>query len=284
MHWNVEQILWALVLAGHLILLIVLLGRDRSSRYPWFTALTAVSVVHLIADHVLHGKLTMIAFYWQSYTAILLEAILGILVLAEVARRIFASGKTGLIATARGWLGWTLVTLSVAIAAVWLWGPWPAWKALDQDPKQLPLLLLVLSAMKGQLLVALLTVQVGLLLGIFGKRFGFGWKSHPQQIALGLSTYSLAFLAVQATTDIIKHTVHLTSREQYEHIVRIFSNLDNGRFALWFLVLVWWIVWLWRDEPGDTELVGVPVPVLAGPPTLKAHAEIEPEASTGPEE
>jgi hypothetical protein len=286
MHWNMEQILWGLVLAGHLILLVVLLGRDRISRFPWFTAAIAVSAVHLIADHLLHGKLTTIAFYWQSYGAILLEAILGLLVLIELSRRVFSNCKSGLILNSKGWLGWTLVTGSISIGAVWLWGPWPTWQMLNQDPKQLPLLLVVLCAMKGQLFLALMTVEVGLLLRIFGKRFGSGWKSHAQQIMLGLSTYALGFLAVQATTDIIKHTVHLTSREQYEQIVRIFSNLDNGRFALWFLVLVWWIVWLWRDDFGKPAAIPAEeeAAVLAGPPPLETHAEINPEASPDAED
>jgi hypothetical protein len=278
MHLTVEQIVWALVLTGHLVLLVVLLGRDRISRFPWFTAAIAVSTVHLIADHLLHGKLTMVDFYWQSYGAILVEAILGLLVLAELARRVFSNCKSGLILNATGWLGWSLVTVCVAIGAVWLWGPWPTWNKLSEDPKQLPLLLVVLCGMKGQHFLALLTVEVGLLLAIFGKRFGSGLRSHPQLIMLGLSTYALGFLAVQATTDIIKHTVHLTSRDQYEHIVRLFSNLDNGRFALWFLVLVWWIVWLWRNDPTDQAGELVEVPVLAGPPPLETHAEIEPES------
>src|ERR1700679_617163 len=97
MHLTVEQIVWALVLTGHLVLLVVLLGRDRISRFPWFTAAITVSTVHLIADHLLHGKLTSLAFYWQTYSAILLESILGILVLVELTRRVFSSGKAGLI-------------------------------------------------------------------------------------------------------------------------------------------------------------------------------------------
>ena len=88
MHWNTEQILWVLVLAALLVLLIVLLGRDRTGRFPWFTAAIALSAVHLIADHLLNGKLTTLAFYWQTYTAVLVESILGILVLIELLRRL----------------------------------------------------------------------------------------------------------------------------------------------------------------------------------------------------
>lgn len=273
MHLTVEQILWALVLAAHLVLLVVLLGRDRTGRFPWFTAAIAVSSAHLISDHLLHGKLTTIAFYWQSYTMILLESILGILVLIELCRRVFSNCKSGLILNSKGWLGWTLVTVSLAAGAVWYWGPWPTWKALTQEPGQLPILLVVLSAMKGQLFLAIVTVEIGLLLRIFGRRFGSSWKSHPQQIALGLSTYALAFLAVQATTDLIKHSVHLKSREEYERVVRLFTNLDNGRFAVWLLVLIWWIVWLWRSDPTEpaATLEAMEAPVLAGPSPLEAE-------------
>jgi hypothetical protein len=262
MHFNVEQILWALILAGHLLLLIVLLGRDRISRFAWFTASIALSTVSLLANHLLHGKLTTIAFYWQSYTALGLDAILGIFVLVEFARRVFGREKIAVLSTAtapapksvlvlkgRGWLGGILVTCAIAIAAVWAWGPWPTMQALKAEPAQLPLLIDVLIGMKAHLFMTILTVEVCLLLLIFGRRFGFGWRTHPQQIALGLSTNAIAFLIVQGITDIIKHTVHLTSREQYNRILHLLTNLENGRTALWFIVLIWWIIWLWRDDP-----------------------------------
>jgi len=277
MHWNIEQILWAFVLAAHLVLLVVLLGRDRISRFPFFTTAIALSSVHLIADHLLHGKLTSVAFYWQSYTAVLLESIVGILVLIELTRRVFSSGKAGIKINSRGWLGWSLVTVCLAIGAVWFWGPWPTLQAITAEPKQMPLLLVVLAALKSQQFLALITVEAALLLLIFGKRFGYGWRSHVQRIALGLSTNALAFLAVQVTTDTIKRTVKLTSRDQYDHIVRLFTNLDNARFAVWLLVLLWWIFWLWRDEPGGesaepaAELVVIGSPVGASPPPLEAQ-------------
>jgi hypothetical protein len=276
MHWNTEQVLWALVLAAHFVLLIVLLGRDRASRFPWFTASIAVSTVHLLADHLLSGKLTTIAFYWQSYTIMAIEAILGLLVLVELARRVFSSGKGGRILKGKGWLGGIMVTLAIAIAAIWAWGPWPTWKVLNAQPAQLPLLLVVLFAMKSTLFVGLLTVEVALLMRIFGKRFGFGWKTHAQQIALGLSTYAIGVLVVQGITDSIKHNLHITSREQYDRLVHLFASLDNARLALWVLVLIWWIIWLWRDEPGShPELATAGAPVLAGPPTLERGAEAE---------
>jgi hypothetical protein len=279
MHWNIEQILWTLVLTAHLILLIVLLGRDRVGRFPWFTSAIGLSAVCLLADHLLHGKLTTLAFYWQNYTGIALQDILGLAVLLELVRDVFLSRRTGLIVKPAGWIGWTLFLVAINAAAIWYFGPWPSWQALHADPKQLPLLFVVLFAMKGQLCIALFAIEAALLLRIFGKRFGFGWRSHAQQIALGLSTYAVGFLAVQVITESIKRTVHLTSREQYERIVHLFTNLDNARFALWFLVLIWWIIWLWRDEPAapSAAVLAEAEPVLAGPPP-PLEADI-PEAS-----
>jgi len=269
MHFDIEQILWALVFAAHLLLLVVLIGRDRASRFPIFTAFIALSGIRLLADHLLRGKLTSVAFFWQSYVMLILSSILGILMLSELCRIAFSSGKAGLILKAKGWLGWGMVTFAIAIAAVWFWGPWPTWKAISSDPTELPLLLTVLAAMKLEILVALLTFEVSLLLLIFGPRFGFRFKTHVQQIAIGLSTLAVARLAVQAITDTIKRTVHLTSREQYDQILRLFTNIDNGRFAIWFLVAIWWIVWLWRDEPGtpaNPDLTGDLELLPAGPP------------------
>ena len=276
MHLTAEQILWALVLAAHLILLIVLLGRDRISRFPWFTAAIALSTIRLIADHLLHGKLTTVAFYWQSYTGMALDAILGLFVLAELLRRVFSTGKAGLILKAKGWLGWALITGSIAIAAVWAWGPWPNWQAIAADKAQLPLLIVVLLGMKGQLFTALLTIEVALLMRIFGKRFGYGWRTHPQLIAIGLSTSALGLLIIQVTTDLIKKNLHLTSREEYEHIVKIFNNFDNARSALWVLVLLWFIYWLWRDEPGTSvpeELIPIDVDAAEVAPELPVEEQ-----------
>lgn len=284
MHWNIEQIIWALVLAAHLVLLIVLMGRDRIGRFPWFSGSIALSTIHLIADHLLHGKLTSIAFYWQSYVGVLLDAIVGLMVLIELTRRVFSNCRAGVILNAKGWVGWTFVTIGVTTAAVYYWGPWPDWKAMTADPKQTPLLLVVLAALKSQLFLAILTVEVGLLMRIFGRRFGSRFTSHTQQIMLGLSTYALGFLAVQSTTDIMKHTLHLTTRAEYEHVMKLFANMDNARFALWFLVLVWWIVWLWREEPGAAfRLTTDEVPVEAVPADLEAvlPAEIREDGREG---
>jgi hypothetical protein len=275
-HLNTEQILWALALAGHFILLIVLLGRERANRYPWFTAFISLSAVRLLADHLLHGKLTTIAFYWQTYVGTALDSILCILVLVELCRRVFSSGRNGRILKARGWFGAGLIVVAIAVAGVWAWGPWPAWQQLTADPAQEPLLLTVLFAIKLMLFTSILTVETGVALRIFGKRFGFPWRSHAQQIALGLATNALGVLSVQGIEDIVRHNVHFTTMQERNQLaVRIghlFSQLERARVCLWILVFIWWIVWLWRDEPGSQKPVAE-----TGEPLLVEPALAQPE-------
>ena len=58
--------------------------------------------------------------------------------------------------------------------------------------------LMQLAAQKLDLLTSILTVELGLLVVLFGRRFGAGWRSHPQRILIGLSTVAIGQLAVEA--------------------------------------------------------------------------------------
>ena len=276
MHWTLEQFLWALTLAGHLVLLIVMLGRDRIQRFPWFTAAVTISTVRLLADHLLHGKLTTAAFYWQTYSLLLVSAIIGILVLAELAWQVFGSGRGGIRLKAYGWIGWTLATFIVAVATVVAIGPWPSWESMSSDKSLLALRLVWVGALKLDFLVGLLAVEIMLLLLAFGKRFGFSWRSQPTLIAIGLSTIAISQYSVQGVTQSIVRNAHPNSREEYARILRLLTNLDHGRVAIWCVALIWWIVWLWRDERGKptaAEAVATPELVSAVPDSSGIPAE-----------
>uniref|UniRef100_E6PY40 Uncharacterized protein n=1 Tax=mine drainage metagenome TaxID=410659 RepID=E6PY40_9ZZZZ len=257
LHFTIEQVLWALVLAAHLVLLVVLLGRERSRRFSWFTAFTMLSTVRLLADHLLQGKLTTFAFYWQSYALLLAGSLFLIGVLIEITRQTFGAGaKTGMPGKAikplspLAWQGWSFLLLVLAGVALFYWGQWPDLHAMKANPQAYPLLITVVIALKSELFTDILAILVGLMVLLFGPRFGNGFKSHPVQIVIGLSTTAMARLAVERITDSIKVSQKISSREQYQHILHLFTNLDNARLAVWLLAIVWWIYWLWRDEPG----------------------------------
>jgi hypothetical protein len=176
-----------------------------------------------------------------------------LLVLVEMARQGFKK------ASPRAWTGWGVALLALGGIVLWKWGPWPNWKAVAFDTPIAKLQVMQLFAVKTGLLVDVLTVGLGLLVVALGQRFSAGWRSHVQRIMIGLSTASIAQMGAQGTWEIIaRHTVPHT-RAEYEHVLGIQEKLLNTNSAVYVLVLVWWIVCLWMDEPGVAASEVAPV-------------------------
>jgi hypothetical protein len=244
----VERVLWTLTFAAQLVLLVVLMGRDCARRYPWFTAGIALAALRLMAEVLLAGRMATLPLQETLLTLADLAAIVGLLVLIELARRAFAGLQRSL------WIVNAVGMLVVAGGVLAVWGPWPARKDLVLDTLLGKLRLMQLLAQKGDLLVALLTVGLGLLVVLFGRRFKAAWRSHTQMIAIGLSTVAIALLALQGTVQSIIQTAHPHSQQEYERIVGLVGNLVNANKLVYLCALLWWIVWLWRDEPGAATM------------------------------
>ena len=61
MHLNFSfsavQTLWTLTFAALLVLMVVLLGRDRVRHFPWFTTAIVLTALRLLASRLLFGRL-----------------------------------------------------------------------------------------------------------------------------------------------------------------------------------------------------------------------------------
>ena len=251
MHFNSDfsarQILWTLTFAAQLVLLVVLLGRDRARRYPWFTAAIALSALRLMAEVLLMGRMATLGLQEILITLGDLGVVVGLLVVVEVARRAFAGAQRS------QWIVNGAGLLLVALGVLVVWGPWPAGKDLAPDSLLGRLRLMQLAAQKGEALVNLLTVQLGLLVVLFGRHFKAGWRSHTQMIAIGLSTAAIAGLAMQAAIQSIIARAQPHSRAEYDHVLALLGKLANANSAVYLAALVWWIAWLWLDEPGTAQ-------------------------------
>jgi hypothetical protein len=278
MHFNFDfsavLILWTLTFAALLVLLVVLQGRDRVKRFPWFTASIVLIALRLLSNRLLHGKLPQLTMATVFIVMADMSALLGLLVVGEMARRAFGSVQR------RTWIAWGFVLLAAGAAVIAFWGAWPAWKTIAFDTPMAKLGFLQLLAQKTGLLVDVLNVGIGLLVVAFGRRYGAGWRSHVQQIAIGLSTASLSQIAVQAIWQIIVRTVGQPhSQAEYQRIVGLQDKLFNANSAVYVAVVVWWIVCLWRDEPGAAPTATAPVSEKAAVPAADESAGAElPEA------
>lgn len=264
-HFTAVQILWTLTFAALLVLLIVLLGRDRMRRFPWFTTGIVLVALRLLVDQILRGKLPPLTMAAVSLTLADLSALVGLIILVEIAQKVFRK------VSARAWTLWGLLLLAIGGVVLWKWGPWPNWKTVAFDTAIARLQFMQLLAVKTGLLMNVLAVLLGILVVALGARYRGGWRSHAQRIMIGLSTAALAQLVLQGIWEsIVRHTMP-HSRAEYEHLLTLQEKLLNSNSMVYLLVVVWWIISLWIDEPGAPETSG----------TASANTEAAPAQEVG---
>jgi len=270
-HFTAVQVLWTLTFAAQLILMVVLLGRDRVRRFPWFTVSVVAAALRLLCGRELFQRLPQLTYTAVLIVFTLVVAIVGLLVIVELARKAFAGVRRAELIV--NLLGLLLVTAGIMS----MWGPWPAWKTLTAESQLATLRVLDLIAEKTGLLVNLLNIELGLMVVIFGRGFKAPWKSHTQRIVIGLSTASMGAVAVQVIWQFVLRSAQPHTQAEARPILEFHDRLLNANGALYVAVLVWWIVWLWIDEPDPAA-----ARPSAPPPDVPAEAEAlaEPTSDT----
>ena len=253
MHFNFDfstgQVLWTLTFAALLVLLVVLLGRDRVRRFPWFTTSIVLTTLDKLAGRLLNRRMSLTLTEEIFLTLADLGAIVALLVVVEIARRAFdGAGR-------REWIAGTLALLAVGGVVLVLWGPWPSFKTLTAPSGMAALRFMDLFAQKANLLANVLFVQLGLLVVVFGSKFKAGWHSHTQQLAIGLGMASLSQLAIRGTLQHVATQITIHSQDDYQRVVGMINSLNNASGIILIVVLLWWIVCLWSDEPGAEKAV-----------------------------
>lgn len=243
--FTAAAILWTLTFAAHLVLLVVLIGRERVSPFPWFTAGVAITAFRLLTERLLSNRLPRIQIIELILVTGAISVVVGLLVIVEVARRSFGAARRAT------WIAGALSVMAAGALVLRFWGAWPAWQTVRSGSAWQ---LLELISQKGNLFLDVETIAVGLLVVVFGYRFHAGWRSHVQSIAIGLSTASIGEIGFQAIWETIVHSVRshpaiLSSIADRNRIVGLGEKISNANSALFVAVLIWWIVMLWKDEP-----------------------------------
>jgi hypothetical protein len=222
MHLNssftTPDVLWTLTFAAHLVLLVVLLGKDRARRFPLFTASIALVAFRLLTTKILFGRLPQMTMVEFVIVTAVVGVVLGLLVLLELARKAFSGVKRAT------WVTSALIVMAIGVVVLKYWGVWPAWDQVRQGRSVFPLLQLM--AQKGTLLVDVENILVGLLIVLFGGRYGAGWRSHTQRLVIGLSTGSIGQLAVQGIWQAIAAHAAPQSRDEYNHLLALRERLS----------------------------------------------------------
>jgi hypothetical protein len=252
------------------------MGRDRIARFPWFTAAIVLTTLRLLASKLLFGRLPQMTMGEIFIILADISALVGFLVVLEIARRAFGRVQRAT------WVTGALILMAIGAVMLKFWGSWPEWKALTSSA--MPVLqLLQLLAQKASLLVDVETILVGLLVVLFGRRYGAGFRTHTQQIIIGLATASLAQLAIQVIWEQIARKAVAHSMAEYQHIMSVRDGLFNTNSGVYVAVVIWWIVCLWRDEPGHPVNAAADVPAAELPAEAGVVGATEKQPETAAE-
>src|SRR5215467_11846232 len=89
--FTVQDVLWTLAFAAQLVLLVVLMGRDRMARFPWFTAAAVMLGLRLLTAKLLNGRLPQLTMAAVLIIMAEIGALIGLMVVVEIARRAFGT-------------------------------------------------------------------------------------------------------------------------------------------------------------------------------------------------
>ena len=251
MHFHLDfsasNILWILSFAAELVLLVVLLGRDRARRFRWFTLYIALLALLLLINKLVLGRMAPVASAAIYLTVSDATVLVGLVVIAGLAKQAFGGAPRKPLA-----LG-ALLVLGIALAALALWGPWPAWKTFTTGSVLATLRGMQMFAEKGTMLIAMLAIEVTVAVLLFGRRFDAGWRSHVQQILIGLSLAGMSQLAVRALWQRIAAHAVVHSLSEYERLLGVRARIFDANNMVFLCALVWWIAWLWLEEPATAK-------------------------------
>jgi hypothetical protein len=269
-NFSADDILWTLTFAALLVLLVVLLGRDRVKHFKWFTTSLMLMALSMLMGKLLFGRMAPIVSSEIFLVLADVTGIVAVLVVIEMARRAFAG------ASRAAWITATLIVLAVGGVVVAEWGPWPSIKTLFAGSTLSALRMMQLFAQKTSLLGDVLMIQLGLLIVLFGRRFKGGWRTHVQQIVIGLSTASMTQLAVRIIwQEIALHTT-IHSQAEYQHVMDLQERFYNANRVVYLAAMVWWIVCLWIDEPGSKA-----ADAAGEEPSIEAESPVEDGGAAG---
>jgi hypothetical protein len=228
---DLDRLLWALCLAGHVILLAVLLLRRRAAVFPIFTTLIAVNIFRTVLLYFTLRLGTSETYFYTYWTLAVVDVALQLAVAYELATHVFQPLGAWAPDVRRSFLVIGIVSVLIALSLTWLGAP----------PTHKPRLAIILrgeffsSVVLSELLVAMVAMSVTL---------GLPWRTHVARLAQGLGVYSTFGILTDAA-----HSYFGSSRGN-----GLYKSLAQFQIVLYLACLGYWTVTLARKEPAPRKL------------------------------
>jgi len=228
---GLNNLFWAAGVLGHIALLIVLFVRRRAVRFPFFTALIFSNVLRSLILYLvrLYGsdRAYLVAYLLCEGVDILLQ----VSVVYEVAFNTLRPLGRWARDVRHSMFLLVGVSLLVASALTWMAAP-------DRPIWEFQLVI------KAGFFSSTLMSELFLGMAVLSVTSGLPWRTHVARIAHGLGVYSLLDVAIETAKTALGAVQHQELQDA----------LTYGRKAVYLVVLVYWIVTLWRDAPQPREL------------------------------
>jgi hypothetical protein len=210
-----NHLIWAAGLLGDLLILAVLFARQRASRFPWFTLLIAF---HFLCSAGLKAALHLSGHAASGFTVIIID-LTDVLLQCAILAQLTWIALLPLAGIQRLIVPLLLVASGVLIVM--------SFEPAAYHPVRMDLV-------RMHFLLSVLLLEWAIVLAFLLRSVRLSWRSHVAAISFGYGVFSIAQLAVGG----------YFGREVSDDVVS--SSL---RISVYLLVLLWWLVTLWRAEP-----------------------------------
>jgi hypothetical protein len=219
----IDWIMWTAIFLGHAALLFILIFRCRWKQFSAFTAFVGFEATwsmvlyatYRYGPHVWYGRI--------YYTALPLDFILQLGVIGEIARIVMRPTGSWVRDARMQFILWGAAGILFAAALPWLITP-PATSLLAR------------MEVRGNLFTSLVVCELIAAVTWTSKSLGLGWRNHVMALGNGWIAWAMIAIVVDGL-------------HSYFGADRYFEGLEHIRMFTYLVVLVYWMVQFWRDEP-----------------------------------
>jgi hypothetical protein len=218
-----DFVLWATISLGDAALFTILLLRRRWREFFVFTAFICFDVIQNVLLYMVlqYGSKSLYAqVYWSS---VFIEFFLQLGVVVEIAHIVMRPTGTWVRDAKKQFIFWGAAGILFAAALPFLVAP-PAATVLDR------------LEVRANLFTSLVVCELIAVVTRTSKSLGLGWRSHVMALGNGWTVWAVAAILVDGL-------------HSYFGAERYFGQLEHVRMFAYLVVLGYWIVQFWLEEP-----------------------------------
>ena len=226
----IQNVLWASSFCAQVILLFVLIGKQRWHEFRVFTAWIAFLTAESIGMFVLYREGSPRLYTDAYWLSVIIEFFLQIGVVVEIARIVLRPTGTWLRDARSRFLFSGIVGTLIAGGVALILHP-SAPTSLDA------------WEIRGNLFAGIIILELCSAMMGAANRLGLQWGTYVMGLGRGLALWATVAVIVDAFHNLLGR-------------YRWFNTLDNMRVVIWIAAVIYWAVVFWRPQKERLPLSG----------------------------